>query len=222
MENNQKTKGLGISIIIASLILAGAMLYGFRSISQTLNTNPEKKEEVNYLVVKEDDHVKGEESAIVTIVEYSDFQDPFSKEFFSNLEKLKTEYNGQIRWAYRHFPVTSLHPESKKAAIASECAYRQDNFWEYAKELFENQDDLSNEIYLNIAESLDLNVINFENCLKLDKVKLRVTKDYNEGVRLGVRGTPSTFINDKSMLGTVSYNALKAEVESVIDKASQK
>src|SRR6056297_3659847 len=138
MENNQKTKGLGISIIIASLILAGAMMYGFRSISQTLNTRPEEKEEVDYLAVKDDDHVKGKESAIVTIVEYSDFEDPFSKEFFSNLEKLKAEYGDKVRWVYRHFPVTSLHPESQKAAIASECAHRQDKFWEYSKELFEN------------------------------------------------------------------------------------
>ncbi len=222
MAKNNETKGfgkgLGISIIIASLILAGVMMYGFHSISQTLTKSPEKESEPDRLAVKESDHVKGPDKALVTIVEYSDFQDPFSKEFYSNLERLREEYEDEVRWVYRHFPVTSLHPESKKAAIASECADEQGKFWEYAKELFENQDNLNKETYLSIAEDLKFNVINFENCLKSDEIALKVANEYNQATKIGVRGTPSTFINKKSMLGAVSYNALKAEVESVISK----
>jgi len=214
----KNSKGLGVSIIMASLILAAAIIYGFNSLSSMLLAPNQPVQEPDRLIVQENDHIKGEKDALVTIIEFSDFQDPFSKEFYKNLKKLTNEYGDKVSWVYRHFPVVSIHPEAKIAAIASECAYKQGSFWQYAEGLFNNQDDLNKETYLDIAENLNLNVVNFQNCLESQEFDTKIRKDYKQGLELGINGTPTTFINKETMVGAISYNALKAEVESILEE----
>jgi len=218
MSEKKKSKSLGLSIILASVILAGAIIYGFDTLSKILISSNQPAPEPDRLAIQETDHVKGERDALVTIVEFSDLEDPFSKEMYSNLKKLTQEYGDKVAWAYRHFPVVSLHPHAKKAAIATECAYNQGKFWQYTDRLFEMQDTLTKDVYADIANDLNFNEINFKECLKSEKVNAKVRNDFKQGLELGVTGTPATFINKKSMLGAVSYSTLKAKVEEIISK----
>ncbi len=218
MSEKKKSKSLGLSIILASVILAGAIIYGFDTLSKILISSNQPAPEPDRLAIQETDHVKGERDALVTIVEFSDLEDPFSKEMYSNLKKLTQEYGDKVAWAYRHFPVVSLHPHAKKAAIAAECAYNQGKFWQYTDRLFEMQDTLTKDVYADIANDLNFNEINFKECLKSEKVNAKVRNDFKQGLELGVTGTPATFINKKSMLGAVSYSTLKAKVEEIISK----
>ncbi len=83
------------------------------------------------------DHIRGEINAPVTIVEYSDFSCPFCKQFHPSLVRALSEYDGKVRWVYRHFPLVNIHPNALSQAKAAECAGEQGKFWEYADALFE-------------------------------------------------------------------------------------
>ncbi|PJA46789.1 hypothetical protein CO172_03565, partial [Candidatus Uhrbacteria bacterium CG_4_9_14_3_um_filter_36_7] len=116
--------------------------------------------------VDQDDHIQGDQQAELIFIEYSDFECPFCSRFHTTMQQVMEDYKGKVQWVYRHFPLTSLHSQAKSAAMASECAAEQGKFWEYSDELFKNSDKLGQELYLQIATSLNLNKTNFQNCLQ--------------------------------------------------------
>ena len=93
----------------------------------------------NLKPVTEADHYLGDINAPIKLIEFSDFQCPYCSRVHPTLQQLVDDYNGQVVWIYRHYPLDQLHPYSRTAAEASECAAEQDMFWEYADALFENQ-----------------------------------------------------------------------------------
>jgi len=122
--------------------------------------------------------VLGNKNAKVTVIEFSDFQCPFCKSYFDQTHKqLNDEYvkTGKIKFAYRHFPLTSIHPNAQKSAEASECANEQGKFWEFHDLLFKNQDIWSPKAaadaatdWVSYAGNLGLNPSQFESCLSSD------------------------------------------------------
>ncbi len=137
--------------------------------------------------------VKGEPDAPVTVVEYSDFECPYCKNFYEQtLPPLLERYvnAGTVRIAYKHFPLP-MHDNAQSAAVASECAKRQDAFWEYHDKLFDNQNQLGRENYVNWADDLGLNTSDFRECLDDETVSEQVRQDMEEGRQIGVTGTPS-------------------------------
>ena len=130
--------------------------------------------------VTQDDHVKGDRDAKISIVEFSDTECPFCKRFHPTMQKVVEEYDGQVNWVYRHFPLTSIHPKSPKEAEATECAAElggNDGFWSYVDRLFEitpsnNGLDLSK--LPEIAEEVGLNKTEFEECLDSGKYAQKV------------------------------------------------
>ncbi|MDA2936448.1 DsbA family protein [Patescibacteria group bacterium AH-259-L05] len=223
------TRFLGISIIVASVILGGALIYAAQTFSGIVvegsdsdaQTAQETERETQptkvSLEVTKDDHVRGESNAAVTLVEFSDFQCPFCNRFHPTVVQILDEYSGSVRWVYKHFPLDAIHPQARPAAEASECAAEQNKFWEFADALFEDQSQLSSEYYSELAADFDLNVDTFNECVDSRKYKDRVEADYQLGIRLGVRGTPASFINGELLVGAVPYPSL----QSVIEKALQ-
>ncbi len=166
--------------------------------------------------VEAGEHILGDiENAEVVIVEYSDFECPFCTRHHPTIEQLMEEYDGQIAWVYRHFPL-SFHANATPAAVASECAADQGLFWEYSKALFERPGDLNEELYLSIAGDLGIGGDQFENCLAANDYEADVNEDMASGAAAGVGGTPATFVNGELVSGAVPYATLDAMVQAIL------
>jgi protein-disulfide isomerase len=157
-----------------------------------------------------DTHVRGDPRAPVILIEFSDFECPFcekySKETFGLIDQ-KFVATGQLRFAFRHFPLEQMHPNALAAAEAAECASDQGKFWEMRGLLFTNQKDLSQRFWQKDIPSIGLDPTAFADCLNgvaLSKVR----DDIAEGQRLGVNSTPSFFVGAAQPDGSVSITSL--------------
>ena len=181
-------------------------------------TDPSSAPDTNIEITK-DDYIYGDKDAKITLVEFSDFECPFCSRFHPTAQKLVDEYPGQVRWVYKHFPLSSIHKQAQSAAEASECAGDiggNDAFWAYGNKLFENQKTLGRNLYVRLAEDLSLDSDDFAECVDERKFQDKVIADYQRGVEAGVRGTPGSFINGQPVSGAVPYEDLKRIVDSLL------
>ena len=173
-------------------------------------------------VSADDDPVKGDEDAPVTIIEFSDFQCPFCQRFFEQtLPQIKTNYidTGKVNIVYRDFPLDSLHPQARPAAIAAECADEQGKFWEMHDLLFEKQQEWSgvgSTLFKQYAKDLGLDSSKFDSCLDSRKYEDEVQSDLDDGVNAGVQGTPGFFINGIPLSGAQPYSVFQAAIEQAL------
>lgn len=141
-----------------------------------------------------DDSTLGTRAAPLTLIEFSDYQCPFCRQFFeTTLPTLKKEYveGGKLRYVFRDFPIDQLHPHARKAAEAARCAGEQGKYWEMHDVLFQNQEALEPQHLKIYAERLGLDGQAFHVCLEGGKYRTLVQQSYQEGLSAGVRGTPS-------------------------------
>ncbi len=162
--------------------------------------------------IASDDPFKGPGSAKVTLVEFSDFQCPACGAAYPTLKTLSGEYSDRVKFVYRDFPLTQIHPYAQKAAEAANCALEQEKFWEYHDMLFENQESLQVAQLKQYAVSLGLDAEQFNSCLDSAKYANEVASDQSDGIRFGVNGTPTFFIN-----GTKYSNMSYAQFKGIID-----
>ncbi len=171
-------------------------------------------QKIETFVIAETDHIRGNQNAAITLVEFSDFECPFCERQYQTMKQLLAEYPQKIRLVYKHFPL-GFHANAQKAAEASECAWEQDKFWEYHDKLFENQADYSVENFKKWAKSLGLKANQFNDCLDAGKYAKKVQADAKEGEEKGVSGTPATFINGQLITGALPYATFKEAVDSL-------
>lgn len=209
VERNEKlAAALGSNAVAAGNAVAGA---------GTQNLGLQDGVKVDQEIKIDTARVKGNPNAKVTIVEFSDFECPFCESFYSNSYKqLVQKYvdSGKAKIAFKDFPL-SFHPMAQSAAEASRCAAEQGKFWEMHDKLFENQQTLSKDNYKKWAAELGLNSQQFNSCVDTEKYKQAVTDDLNEGIALGVQGTPSFVINGTALVGAQPMAAF----ERIIDEA---
>ena len=141
------------------------------------------------------DHVQGPEDAPVTLVEYGDFECPYCAAAYLIVKKVQEAMGDQLRFVFRHFPLTQIHPHAEGAAEASEAAAAQGRFWEMHDLLYENQRALDQMHLLGYAEELGLDTQRLGRELEERVYQPRVREDFMSGVRSGVNGTPAFFIN---------------------------
>lgn len=155
---------------------------------------------------------KGDSLAKVTIVEFSDFQCPYCKIASEEINTILPQYK-DVRFVFRQFPLSS-HPLAQKAAEAAEAAGAQnkDKFWEMHDKIFSNQSSLTEDSFEKFATELGLNVNQFKQDLSSGKYKDLTTKDYQDGIKVGVQGTPSFYINGKK-INLTSFNDLKTAID---------
>ena len=219
--------GLVTGVAITSLLGGSLSLPSFKSgssddVVRTFENSDtiDDSADINTAVlapVTEGEHILGDiENAKVVLVEYSDFECPFCERHHPNLEQLMEDYDGEIAWVFRHFPLTSLHAEAVPAALASECASEQGIFWEYADALFENQDDLGDDLYYQLADDFGLDINEFTECYETGEYEDAVDADQSSGVAAGVTGTPATFINGTEVSGAVPYSTLSDIVDQIL------
>lgn len=164
------------------------------------------------LPLSERDHLIGPEKAAVTLVEYGDYECPYCGQAYSVVNQLMNMFGDTLRLAYRHFPLTTVHPHAQQAAEAAEAAGVQDQFWEMHSMLYENQDALDEESLLEYADDLGLNVEQFASDLADHRHAPKIQEDVTSGIRSGVNGTPTFFINGLRHDGSFDLETLAAAI----------
>jgi protein-disulfide isomerase len=147
------------------------------------------------------DHVRGPAAGRL-ILEYGDYECPYSRQAFRQIERVEEQLSGRIRFAFRHFPLTEIHPHALAAAAAAEAAALQDRFWDMHDLLFHRQKALEDEDLRRYAAQLDLDVARFDRERAGAGVRARIRRDVESGQASGeVRGTPTLFIDGVVHLG---------------------
>lgn len=233
METAEKKDSLLIpgSILAAGVIIALSIVYAFGE--KAPNQPSDNRATADYA---DDDAYLGERDAPVTVVEFSDFQCPFCRRYWRDvIPRLKEEYvkTGRVRFVYRDFPLTRIHPGAEPAALATECAADQGKFWELHDKIFEEQDkravrsDKMDTVMFTEADldqwgkEIGLDPQEYNRCRSDRTHAAEVAKDLEDAVGLGVNGTPGTFVNGRFINGAVPYDELRGAIEAELAKSAK-
>lgn len=174
--------------------------------------------------LQDGDHVRGAKNPEVLMISYSDYECPFCARFHPTALQALDEYKDKLAFVYRHFPLDSIHPNARPAAVASECIAQLggvEAFWKFTDYIFENQTTSLTDLSKTAVEASQINKSAFDNCFKDNKTADKVESDYQSGVGAGVTGTPGNFIvNSKGEVwqlpGAVPYATLKQTIEEAL------
>lgn len=210
------------AILIAAILVSGTILYSKGITPGGNNGDPNELPAKVKVEISKDDHILGDPKAEVTIVEFSDFQCPFCRTFWSDTySKIKTKYvdTGKVKLVYKHFPL-DFHPMALPSALASECAAEQSRFFEMHDKIFQEQVKLGQGTVAYTETKLKqwgaqigLNVGQFNSCLDSQKYASRVSSDQDYGTKLGVNGTPAFFINGNRLVGAQPFASFQKLIE---------
>ena len=168
------------------------------------------------VVITDHDHVQGSAAAAVTLVEYGDFECPYSREAVRTVQGLKHEFGNHLRFVFRHFPLAEKHPHAIQAAEAAEAAAAQGAFWPMYTMLFAHQWELEYSDLMDYAGQLGLDKATFGEALKAHTYFERVRTDVGTGRGQGVTGTPTFFINGQRKDDTDDARALTVAIRKLL------
>jgi len=208
---------------------AKASLADVKTRVETLEKGPPPKPPVagrpvptdTYRVELGDAQTIGSDTALVTIVTFSDFQCPFCARVSPTITALRTEYGADLRYAFKHNALP-MHKQARAAAIAAEAAGEQGKFWEMHDKLFENSRDLNETNFIAWARELKLDVKRFERDLASTTIGARVDAHQRQATDLGARGTPSFFVNGRFLSGAQPIESFRALIDEEKRKAEAK
>jgi len=221
MEDNFKLGAPG-AIIVGAIIVAVAIIYVNYDRVDNKDQDAQIQDQIAEATI-DDDAVLGDVNAPVTIIEFSDYQCPFCKDFWDEtLPSIIGEYvsTGKVKFVYRDFPLSS-HPLALPFAEAAECAGDQDKYWDMHDMIFGEQVKLADGLLDSIdvtdlsvwAGDLEMDVDEFETCMEDRKYLEEIQKDFSDGTAAGVTGTPSFFINGEMIRGALPFEAFKTVIE---------
>lgn len=162
------------------------------------------------------DPTQGPVDAPITLVVFADFECQACAEAETILDGVLAAYPNHVRLVWKDLPNTSTHPEALSAALAARCAEKQDAFFAYADLLFANQENLGPDLYPALAENLGLKTASFNRCLENQETLPLVQKSYDEGLALNVTATPTVFINDERLTGSLNRSELDAKIRAAL------
>jgi len=201
---------LGVFFVIGFFVLLAITLKGDGSDSDNVFADSNNKQvageeaaqidnapqDIQIAEITDEDWMRGNKDAKITIVEFSDIECPFCKHFHETMKQVVEEYSNDINWVYRHFPLSSLHPNSPKDAEATECVGEiagNDMFWTYLDAL-SNASLTSVSQLTDIAKELGIDSNSFEECLNSGKYQSKIASQSNQAQAAGARGTPFSVI----------------------------
>ena len=165
------------------------------------------------LPVSERDHSQGSIDATVTLVEYGDFECPYCGRAYPIVQEVQRRMGDRLRFVFRNFPLTQIHPHAQHAAEAAEAVAAQGKFWEMHDILFEHQRALGDDHLVEYAGRVGLDTDRFVGEMERGAYEGRVGEDFLSGVRSGVNGTPTFFINGHRHDGGYDVDSLLAAIE---------
>lgn len=200
-----------LTFILITFVAFGFYIYNIVKTNYTnsyidkvssINTESYKKERI--LIEGQGNYWLGPKNPKITIVEFSDFACPYSKNSFSKIREISSKYKNDIKYIYRDMP---LRENSIELAIAARCAGEQGLFWPMHDKLFQNQGVDSEKKYLELANQAGADKNKFKNCFDAKKYLAQIQKDFSDGETLGVKGTPTWFINGNKVEGDMPLSA---------------
>jgi protein-disulfide isomerase len=162
------------------------------------------------------DQQTGHPGAPVTLVEYGDYQCRHCGIAYPFIKRLLAEKEKDLLFVFRNFPLQEAHPAAYMAALAAEAAGSQGKFWLMHDMIFEHQDNLHGNSFIDFAAALDLDMQQFAQDWRSEAVKQKVEADFESGIRSGVNGTPTFFLNGEKVAYDETYESLLQAVEAVI------
>jgi len=221
MDNQKNVLTLPMAIVVAGIIIGGAVFFSRGGTRTEIFKQPEQPAaasisgDISLRAVSGVDHITGNPDANIVMVEYSDLECPFCKSFHKTMLSLMDDYgkNGKLAWVYRHFPL-DIHPRSPKESEASECAFElagNNGFWSFVDKVFEitpANNGLDSVQLPVIAGQVGLDVAKFNTCLDSGKYAAKIKADYDDGLKAGVNGTPHTVLIMNSPLTPAAEKSL--------------
>jgi protein-disulfide isomerase len=168
-------------------------------------------------VIESRDHIEGTADASVTLVQYGDYECPYCGAAYPIIKEVQARMGERLRFVFRNFPITTSHPHAEQAAEAAEAAASQGKFWQMHDLLYENQKRLRDQDLQAYAEKLELDVGVFDKEMAEHVHAGRVHEDFMSGVRSGVNGTPTFYINDVRHDDSYDLETLLAALEQAAD-----
>lgn len=165
--------------------------------------------------ISNDDHIQGNRHAPVRLVEYGDYQCPYCAAAHPVVKKLQKHYGQDLCFVFRHFPLNEIHPFAETAAEAAEFAAEANAFWPMHDLIFENQKHLSLPTFVALSEQLGLPVESLEYAIMTRKYEQKIKKDFLSGLRSGVNGTPTFYINNERYNGELNFEGLISAIDSL-------
>jgi protein-disulfide isomerase len=166
--------------------------------------------------VSDKDHRQGEPDAPCTLVEYGDYQCPSCGNAYPIVKRVQKHFGKRLLFVFRNFPLSEMHPYAEPAAETAEFAGAHHKFWEMHDLLYENQDLLDDALLFQLTEQLQLDPEKLRQALASKEFEPRVRADFRGGVRSGVNGTPTFFINGQRHDGAYDYASLVEAIEGVL------
>jgi protein-disulfide isomerase len=166
--------------------------------------------------VSDKDHRQGDPDAPCTLVEYGDYQCPSCGHAYPIVKRVQKHFGKRLLFVFRNFPLSEMHPYAEPAAETAEFAGAHHKFWEMHDLLYENQDRLDDALLFQLAQQLQLDPEKLRQALASREFEPRVRTDFRGGVRSGVNGTPTFFINGQRHDGAYDYASLVDAIEGVL------
>lgn len=227
----QSSLGIPVAIVVAGLLIAVAVFFSGKGTAgptaQVSNDRNETQEtpEMNVAPVTEDDHILGNPNAQILIVEYSDFDCPFCKNFHDTMNRIIAEYgdSGQVAWVYRHFPIKQLHPNAEMIAEASECVADlggNDAFWKFTNFIFNERgtNEPTDITQLpSYAEQSGVSRSEYVACMNEGRFTEAIQEDVQAAIDAGARGTPYSVVIAGDQQGIINGAQPYASVKQTID-----
>jgi protein-disulfide isomerase len=164
------------------------------------------------------DHFQGNIDADCSLVEYGDYECPHCGHAYPLLKRVQKHYGNRLCFVYRNFPLNEMHPHAEGAAETAEFAGTKGKFWEMHDLLFENQEQLGVDLYVELAGELGLAQDELAEALDKSEFQAHVKADFIGGVRSGVNGTPTLFINGQRHNGPVDFETLVEKIDAVLGR----
>lgn len=171
--------------------------------------------------VSSEDHMQGDPDAPVILVEYGDYECPHCGRAHPIVKRIQKHFGKRLCFVFRNFPLTEMHPHAEGAAEAAEFAAAHEKFWPMHDLLFENQQRLSGPLYLELAKSLDLDPVALRRAIETREFMARVRADFSGGVRSGVNGTPTFFINGRRHDAPFDYEDLLIAIDAGLSRVAR-
>lgn len=159
------------------------------------------------------DHSQGPENAEAVLVEYGDYECPYCGQAYPIVKEVQKYFGTRLRFIFRNFPLREIHPHAQAAAETAEFAGANGKFWEMHDLLFENQRRMSDKLFAGLAQELELPVTALTSALEDGEFRKRVKDDFSSGIRSGVNGTPTFFINGARHDGPYDFDTLVVAIE---------
>jgi protein-disulfide isomerase len=163
--------------------------------------------------VTPEDHIQGDPDAELTLVEYGDYECPHCGRAYGIVKRVQKHFGRRLRFVFRNFPLTQIHPNAQTAAEAAEFAGAHGRFWEMHDRIYENQDRLGPPLLFALAEELGLDPQDLRAALTAGEFEPRVRRDFLSGVRSGVNGTPTFFLGEQRHDGPWEFDDLVRALE---------